>query len=121
MSNVRIEATGELGLSVAVNLGPNERAVHACAAGEVVELTVGGNQTLNISAVEDGPTAEAEPLAVGADIVEGDDLTDPAEGGENPETTEDGSSDQNPISVNELVSDTPLEDENPLKNPFATD
>lgn len=69
MSNVQISATGEVGLSVAVNLGPNERATHLCPAGETVNLTVGGNQTLHIEAVDDAPTAEvSQDVPVGVDV-----------------------------------------------------
>ncbi len=137
MSNVFIAATGELGLKIAVNLGPNERKVHSCPAGEDIELTVGGNQTLNISAAEDESTAEAEDttLPTGADVAE-DESAAKAEATELPigadvaeavcggDETEGDDTDQNPVSnlpsagAAIPVSDSPVEAGNPLKNPF---
>lgn len=121
MSNVFIAATGELGLSVAVHLGPNERKVHAVPAGEDIELTVGGNQTLKISAVDDGPTAEAEAPAipVGADVTEGDPLIPgvdvfPEDGQPVPPVVEGEDSPDDPL----LGEGSPLDIGDPLKNPF---
>ncbi len=125
MSNVFIAAIGEVGLLVTVNLGPNERARHNCPAGEDIELTVGGNQSLNISASGDGPTAEAAPeaLPVGADIVEGTDAppTDDAEGGETTEAT--GTAEGEAPPLVDLMPDATEVDlvDDPLKNPFAGD
>ncbi len=90
MSNVRIEATGEVDLSIAVNLGPNERAKHECLAGEAVELTVGGNQSLAISAVNEEVAEAPAELPLGVDVgevassdeAEAETEADPEEAGE---------------------------------------
>lgn len=114
MSNVRIKATGEIGLSVAVNLGPNERASHICPAGESIELTVGGNQTLSIAEIADAPTAEAEVVEVGVDVAP-DAVPDaaPAEAAPAENTvTEDAA---------EPITDSPLEVGEAITNPFAAD
>lgn len=126
MSNVLIAAIGEVGLSVAVNLGSNERKVHECPAGESIELTVGGNQTLKVSENKDTPTAEAEvsPLPTGADIVEGGDspAPEPAESGAVPAS--DAGDNGGALSALDvggnigMGSDTPVEVGDPLKNPF---
>lgn len=111
MSNVKIKATGDMDISVAVNLGPNERAVHPCAAGNTVELTVGGNQSLTITAVEEEAAVEETALPTGAGVVEGvepDGTTppDPAPAG-------------GPKPISDLSADSPLHKGEELQNPFA--
>jgi len=75
MSNVRIEAIGEVGLRVEIVLGANIRDTHEVNAGETVDLTVGGNQKLVIdeSAVA-APTAKAsdadQDVPVGVDVTD---------------------------------------------------
>ena len=110
MSNVRIEATGEVGLRIAVNLGPNERKVHICEPSHGIDLTVGGNQTLAIS--EDSAAESVDegiPMAVGADI------------SELPEAEPE--SEVNPIAaeVHDYDGDSPLEQGQWPGNPFDED
>lgn len=113
MSNVRIEATGEVGLRIAVNLGPNERKTHICLANEGIDLTVGGNQTLTIREDVDTPSAEAGvPLAVGADISE---LPDASEA--EPESDSAGAGEPQ-TEVHDYSAETPLEVGSALGNPF---
>ena len=97
MSNVAVIATGEVGLEVDVVLGSNVRKTHSVDAGESVELTVDGGQTLVVrKSVEAAPTAEAEgDLTVGVDVEEddknaegnGDKVIDPNPGTPYPEDT----------------------------------
>jgi len=120
MSNVRIEATGEVGLRIAVVLGPNERASHLCPANEGIDLTVGGNQTLTISEDADAPTAEADaavPLAIGADISELPEAPEVSEA--EPETEVEGAG-ENPLAaeMHDLDADSPLEQGTWPGNPF---
>lgn len=86
-------------ISVAVNLGPNERKVHLCAAGQTVELTVGGNQSLVITAVEEEAAEEDTALPTGAGVVEGENV--------------------GKVPISDLSADSPLHKGEELQNPFA--
>lgn len=120
MSNVRIEATGEVGLRVAVNLGPNERKVHICEPSHGIDLTVGGNQTLAISEDRIAESEEAGvPLAVGADISE---LPEAPEAEPEAEVAVEGAG-ENPLAkeIHDLDADSPLEQGSWPGNPFDED
>jgi len=68
MSNVRIEATGDVGIEVEIVLGVTSRGKHLVNAGESVDLTVGGNQRLVTKESDKaGSTAKAD-VAVGVDV-----------------------------------------------------
>lgn len=84
MSNVRIEATGEVGLTVEIVLGANIRDTHEVNAGEAVDLTVGGSQKLVVNeSATAAPTAKASDAS--QDVPVGVDVTDQA-----PADTEEG-------------------------------
>jgi len=122
MSNVRIEATGEVGLRVAVNLGPNERKVHTCEPSHGIDLTVGGNQTLTITADSDAATDEVDagvPLAVGADISE---LPEAPKAEPEAAVAVEGAG-ENPLAkeIHDLDADSPLEQGSWPGNPFDED
>ena len=74
--NVRIEAIGNESLSVEVLLGTANRAWHNIAAGDSVELAVGGNQKLLVGPAREEPTAFVAPddePAVETAFIEGQD------------------------------------------------
>ncbi len=70
MRNVRITATGEDSLSIDVTLGNQLRKTWPVEAGDSIDLSVGGNQKLLISAVKAVVEAEVPTatLEQGADI-----------------------------------------------------
>lgn len=73
MPNVRIEAIGDCGLEIEVLLGKNSRGSHSVNSGDTVELTVGGNQRLEVHESKDAaPTAKAsdadQDVPLGADV-----------------------------------------------------
>lgn len=73
MSNVRIEAIGNVGLVVEARLGSNVRAKELVNAGEAVEMTVGGNQILVIDESAEAapaPTTKEQDIPVGIDVTE---------------------------------------------------
>lgn len=83
MSNVRIEATGDVGIEVEVVLGVTSRGKHLVNAGESVDLTVGGNQRLVTKESDKaGSTAKAD-VAVGVDVSP-EPIDGPMEGGPQP-------------------------------------
>lgn len=68
MSNVRISATGAVGIEVEVLLGSITRGKHLVNAGDSVDLTVGGNQRLvTKESAKAAATAKAD-IPVGVDV-----------------------------------------------------
>ena len=68
MSNVRISATGDVGIEVEVVLGVTSRGKHLVDAGDSIDLTVGGNQRLvTKESSKAAATAKAE-IPVGIDV-----------------------------------------------------
>lgn len=70
MSNVRITATGDVGVEVEVLLGVTGRGKHIVNAGDSIDLTVGGNQRLvTKESTKAAPRANAD-IPVGADVTD---------------------------------------------------
>ncbi len=77
MSNVRIEAIGDVGIEVEVLLGVTSRGKHLVNSGDSIDLTVGGNQRLvTKESTKAAATAKAN-IPVGADVTDQPSLAEP--------------------------------------------
>ncbi len=68
MSNVRISATGDVGIEVEVLLGVTSRGKHLVNSGDSIDLMVGGNQRLVTKESTKAAATAKAAIAVGADV-----------------------------------------------------
>ena len=77
MANVRITASGDVGIEVEVLLGVTSRGKHLVNSGDSIDLTVGGNQRLvTKESTKAAATAKAD-IPVGADVTDQPSLAEP--------------------------------------------
>lgn len=77
MSNVRITATGDVGIEVEVLLGVTSRGKHLVNSGDSIDLTVGGNQRLVTKESDKAAATAKADIPVGADVTDQPSLAEP--------------------------------------------